>query len=139
MCLLYALLTGESLSAEEEMMLSLHGLPAKCIAFAVNQLITGKDSWTEYHHCGLSERTFLCLLRDPQWLAHSSPATLFPTNTSNRFRVTVDYYCCNVMHRAMGNQHFLYVGFVQKWCVLGWIGFLQDMPTQQWSYLPLVS
>jgi len=86
MCLLYALLTGESLSAEEEMMLSLHGLPAKYIAFAVNQLITGKDSWTEYHHCGLSERTFLCLLRNLQRLAHSSPATLFPTNTSNRFR-----------------------------------------------------
>ena len=44
--LLYALLTGKSPSAEVEMTLHLHGLPAKYIAFAVNQLTAGKDSWT---------------------------------------------------------------------------------------------
>ena len=49
MCLLYMLLTGEIPTAEEEMILHLHGLPARYIAFAVNQLATGKDSWTEHN------------------------------------------------------------------------------------------
>jgi len=62
--LLYALLTGESPTAEEETMLHLHGLPAKYITFAVNQLTTGKDRWTEYNRFGMSERTFLRLLCD---------------------------------------------------------------------------
>jgi len=41
--LLYILLTGEIPSQEEEMTLQLHGLPAKYIAFAVQQLTTGID------------------------------------------------------------------------------------------------
>ena len=48
LCLLYAILTGESPSAEEAMIICLHGLPAKHIAFAVNQLAMGRDSWMEY-------------------------------------------------------------------------------------------
>ena len=85
LCLLYVLLTGDHPSREEETMLRLHGLPAKYIAFAVHQLVTGKDSWSEYNLFGISERTFMRLLCDLQRLAHTSPAALFPSNTSNQF------------------------------------------------------
>jgi len=49
LCLLYILLMGEIRTAEEEMILHTHDLPAKYIAFAVNQFTTGKDSWSEYN------------------------------------------------------------------------------------------
>jgi len=111
LCLLGVLLTGDDLSTEEEIMLRLHGLPARYITFAVHQLVTGKDSWSEYNRFGISERTFLRLLCDLQRLAHTSPAALFPPNTSNRFRATMEYHCCDAMCRAMGNRHFLYTGF----------------------------
>jgi len=112
--LLYALLTGDHPSREEEIMLRLHGLPAKYIPFAVHQLVTGKDSWSEYNPFGISERSFLRLLCDLQWLAHTSPAALFPSNTSNQFRATMEYHCCDAMYRAMGNRHFLYTGFIPE-------------------------
>jgi len=92
----------------------LHGLPAKYITYAVHQLVTGKDSWSEYNHFGISERTFLQLLCDLQRLAHTSPTVLFPPNTSNRFRATIEYHCCDAMYRAMGNRHFLYTGFIPE-------------------------
>jgi len=47
--LLHILLTGEIPSKEEDMTLHLHGLPARCIAFAVHQLVGGKDSWMEHN------------------------------------------------------------------------------------------
>jgi len=96
------------------MIIRLHGLPARYIAFAVNQLTTGKDSWTEYNRSGLSERMFMRLLRDLQRLAHTSPAAVFPPNTSNKFRASVEYYCCDAMYRAMGNRHFLHTGFIPE-------------------------
>jgi len=114
LCLLYALLTGDHPSREEETVLRLRGLQAKYIAFAVHQLVTGKDSWSEYNCFGISERTFLRLLCDLQQLAHTSPAVLFPPNTSNQFRATMEYHCCDAMYRAMGNRHFLYTGFIPE-------------------------
>jgi len=95
-------------------MLCLHSLPARYIAFAVHQFVTGKDSWSEYNLFGISERTFLRLLCDLQRLVHTSPAALFPPNTSNRFRATMEYHCCDAMYRAMGNRHFLYAGFIPE-------------------------
>jgi len=83
LCLLGALLTGDNLSTEDKTMLRLHGLPARYITFAVHQLVTGNDSWSEYNSFGISERTFLWLLCNLQWLAHTSPVALFPPNTSN--------------------------------------------------------
>jgi len=116
LCLLHALLMGKTPSAEEEMTLRLHGLPARYIAFAVNQLVTGKDtsSWTEHNHCCLSERTLLRLLCNLQRLGHASPVALFPPNTSNKFRATVEHHCCDAMYRAMGNRHFLHAGFIPE-------------------------
>ena len=114
LCLLCALLTGDHPSMEEETMLRLHGLPARYIAFAVHQLVTGKDRRSEYSNFGISERTFLRLLCDLQRLAHTSPAAIFPPNTSNRFRATMEHHCCDAMYRAMGNRHFLYTGFIPE-------------------------
>jgi len=112
--LLYILLTGEIPSKEVEMVLHLYGLPARHIAFAVNQLVTGKDSWTEQKRCCLAERTFLWLLCNLQRLAYTSPVALFPHNKSKKLRATMENHCCNVMYRAMGNQHFLHTGFVPE-------------------------
>jgi len=139
LCLLYALLTGKSPSAEEETILRLHGLPAKYIAFAVNQLTMGKDSWTDHNHCGLSERTFLRLLCNLQQLAHSSPVALFPSNTSNRFRATVEYHCCNAMYGAMGNRHFLYTGFIPEVVHTGMDWIPSGDANPEVVHLPLVS
>jgi len=86
---LCALLTGESPTAEEETMLHLHGLPAKHITFAVNQLTVGKDRWMEYNRFGMSERTFLRLLCDLHRLAHTPPGSPI---SSQHFKSVPRYY-----------------------------------------------
>jgi len=114
MSLLFCLLTGDMPSAEEKGILRLHGLPAKYIAFAVNQLATGKDSWTEHKHCHLSEKTFMRLLCDFGRLARTPPEVLFPPNVYNKFQATVEYEACDSMYRAMGNHHFFRAGFIPE-------------------------
>jgi len=42
------------------------------------------------------------------------PSNPIHSNTSNRFRATMEYHCCDAMYRAIGNCHFLYTGFIPE-------------------------
>jgi len=137
--LLYALLTGEGPTAEEETMLHLHGLPAKYITFAVNQLTTGKDCWTEYNRFGLSERNFLRLLCDLHRLAHPPPRLFYFLSTLQigfalLWSITAAMQCTGLWGTATSFLRALF----QRWYELGWIGFPPNMLILKWSYLLLV-
>jgi len=119
-------------------MLRLHGLPAKCIAFAVHQLVIGKDCWSEHNCFGMSERTFLRLLCDLQRLAHPPPrqSCFLPTLQIGfvpLWSITAVMQCAG----PWGTTTSFLQALSQRWYKRGWIGFPRDVLILKWSYLLL--
>jgi len=136
--LLYALLTGEGPTAEEETMLHLHGLPAKYITFAVNQLTTtrtaGRSTTASVCQRGTSCGCYATCIG---WHTPPRPSYFLPTpqiGFALLWSITVAMQCTGPWGTATSFLRALF----QRWYELGWIGFPLDMLILKWSYLLLV-